>query len=169
MTVKIDSNIEWNLFYDLREQAMTSYCPDCGAPINEEDSCTNRFYRFLAPELADAEYGVVHHLTVAAYMLQHPNRLSKRGWQAMRELLAQALDPGLTPEALRAKMRSEVDSGRRSWSLVKGPRPQPPAGSTWSLTILSVDETNPAQYRAGIEQWARQALIDAAVIRVDAQ
>jgi hypothetical protein len=144
-----------------------SQCPECGAPITEEDNCTDRFYRFLILEFSDPEYGAVHHLTVAAYMLQHPSRLSRKGWQEMRALLSQFLDQGLSPQAQRARMRAEVDSGRRTWSLMKGPRLQLPAGYAWSLTILSVVESDAAQYRLDIERWARQALRDAAGIRLE--
>lgn len=139
---------------------MKSDCPECGAPISRENNCSDRFYRFLALEMDDPEYSAVHHLTVAAYMLQHPSRLSLRGWQAMRQLLSLALDQGLNPETLRARIQTKVDSRSRSWSLVKGPQLELPEGFSWSLTILSVDDSVPAQYRLDIERWARQALAD---------
>jgi hypothetical protein len=146
-------------------------CPECGAlsgaPGTEEDSCTDRFHRFLILEFGDPEYGAVHHLTVATYMLQHPSRLSRKGWLEMRALLARFLEEGISPQAMRAEMRAEVDRGQRTWSLVKGPRMELPEGFSWSLTILSVDDRNAAQYRLDVERWARQALADAAAIRVD--
>jgi hypothetical protein len=142
-------------------------CPECGAPVTEKYSCTEHFHRFLILEFSDPEYGAVHHLTVAAYMLQHPSRLSRRGWQEMRDLLSRFLDEGITPQAMPADLRAEVDSGQRTWSLVKGPRTELPEGFTWTLTILSVDESGAAQYRLGIERWARQALDDAKTIRID--
>ena len=147
---------------------MQSACPECGAPETADDNCTDRFYRFLAIEMNDPEYGAVHHLTVVAYMLQHPSRLSSRGWQAMWDVLSQALDQELSPQALRARMREEAANQRRTWSLVKGPRLRVPPGFTWTSTILSVDDSTPAQYRRDIERWARQALADAAALEDDA-
>jgi hypothetical protein len=142
-------------------------CPECGAPVTEKYSCTEHFHRFLILEFSDPEYGAVHHLTVAAYMLQHPSRLSRSGWLGMRALLSRFLEEGIDPQSVRAEMRAEVDSSQRTWSLVKGPRMELPENFSWSITILSVNESDAAQYRLGIERWARQALNDAAKIRAD--
>jgi hypothetical protein len=104
---------------DDKEQKMTSHCAECGAPWTAEDNCTQRYHRFLALELSNPEYGVVHHLTVATYMLQHPSQLSLQGWQAMREQLRQFLDEGLRPEEARARIRKSAAFQARSWSFKK--------------------------------------------------
>lgn len=143
---------------------MTSQCAECGASWAPLDNCTERFHHFLALEFTYPDYGAVHHLTVATYMLQHPGQLALKGWQTMRELLRQFLEDDVSPETVRARRRKDVDSQYRSWSFIKGPRLQLPPRFAWSQTILSVDDTTAAEYCQGIEQWARQALADAAQI-----
>ena len=51
-------------------------CPECGAP---ETLCKTRYDKFLMLEFTDAGYGAVHHLTVAAYVLQHFSQLTRGG------------------------------------------------------------------------------------------
>ena len=145
---------------------MTEFCPECGAIWSEEDNCTARFQRFMALEMTDSAYWAVHHLTVAAYMLQHPRQLSLRGWQEMRNLLKRCVVEGVSPAAIRAQNRKIMDSVKREWSLKKGPRLQLPADFSWTLTILSVDDSTSEQYRQDIERWARQALEEALQIEV---
>lgn len=50
---------------------MPDTCQECGALCTVENNCVERFQRYMALEMTDAAYGEVHHLTVAAYMLQH--------------------------------------------------------------------------------------------------
>jgi len=144
---------------------MNTDCPECGAPLSSEEGCTQRFHHLLALEMTDPEYGVVHHLTVAAYMLQHSGQLSRLGWLSLRDLLTQFLsDESFTPALARARNRKAVDNKNRSWSFTKGERLVLPTGFTWSRTILSVDCTTPVQYRQDIEVWARSVLDDAALV-----
>jgi hypothetical protein len=144
---------------------MNTHCPKCGAPLTSEDGCTQRFHHFLALEMTDPEYGEVHHLTVAAYMLQHLGQLSCPGWQAMRHLLEQFLsDENFTPALARARNRMLVENRNRSWSFVIGERLVIPAGFVWSRSILSVDYSTPARYRKDIEEWARSVSVEAGTI-----
>ena len=50
-------------------------------------------------EYVDPAYGAVHHLTVAAYMLQHSSQLSREGW-LLRTEAAQASSFERTPSRL---------------------------------------------------------------------
>jgi len=143
-----------------------SGCQECGAPWATEDNCTERFHRFMALEMTNAAYGAVHHLTVAAYMLQHPNQLSQRGWQEERDLLKQFVIDGVSPAEIRTRRRGDYDSGNRTLSLSKGPRLRLPPGFTWTLTILSVDDSTPEQYCQDIARWAWQVHEDASKIAV---
>ncbi len=131
-------------------------CPQCRA-LNYEDT----FHRFLAKEYVDAQYGAVHHLTVAAYMLQHPDRLSQDGWRHIRESLRIFLVEGRSPQEHRARIRKQVDSGNRDWSLKKGPRLTLPPDFEWSRTIVTVDDDTAEKYCEHIEAWARAVLADA--------
>jgi hypothetical protein len=120
----------------------------------------------MALEMTSPDYSVVHHLTVAAYMLQHPSKLSLLGWQEMRNLLQKFVQDGIRPADVRTRNRKDLDSGNRTWSLSKGPRLQLPPSFTWTLTILSVDDSDSEQYSQDINRWARQVLEDAARVEV---
>jgi len=139
---------------------MPDTCSECGAAWTKEDNCTERFHRFMALEMTDPGYGVVHHLTVAAYMLQHPSKLSLRGWREERDLLKQFLLEGVTPKMVRARRR-DYDRGRRDWSLKKGPRLELPQGFSWTSSIMSVDESTSEQYRQDVQRWANSVVEDA--------
>jgi hypothetical protein len=121
----------------------------------------------MALEMTSPDYSVVHHLTVAAYMLQHPSKLSLRGWQEERDLLKQFVMEGVTPKMVRARRGGEYDSGKRTWSLRKGLRLELPQGFRWASTIMGVDEATPVQYRQDIERWARSVLEQALAIHVE--
>ena len=62
-------------------------CPECGAKSTPEISCQTIFDECLIKEFTEPDFGAVHHLTVAAYMLQHSSKLSREGWLSMRQLL----------------------------------------------------------------------------------
>lgn len=138
---------------------MSERCAQCGGV-----GCEERFHSFLALEFVDPQYGAVHHLTVAAYMLQHPERLSEVGWRYMRDTLRAFLVEGRTAPEHRAAIRDQVAGDKRTWSLKKGPRLTLPAGFTWSQTIASVDDADGASYRRDIEAWAQSVLADAETV-----
>lgn len=131
-------------------------CQQCGGV-----GCEERFHGFLALEYTDERYGVVHHLTVPAYMLQHPQQLSREAWRMMRETLRTFLVEGVSPAQRRKQVREKVDSGARSWSMRKGPRMMLPEAFAWSETISGVDSSTPEQYCKDVEAWARSVLVDA--------
>ncbi len=134
-------------------------CAQCGAV-----GCEERYYSFLAREFVDAGYGAVHHLTVAAYMVQHPARLSQEGWRAMRDTLRAFVAEGRSPQEQRAAMRDLAAGEKRAWSITKGPRQTLPPGFRWSSDITAVDDSDAATYCRDIEAWARQVLADAEAI-----
>lgn len=134
-------------------------CRQCHAA-----GCEDRYHAFLAREYVDPRYGAVHNLTVAAYMLQHPDKLSEDGWRAMRDTLRAFLVEGRSTQQHRARIRQDVSSSNRSWSLKKGPRLVLPPGFSWSQTIENVDDATPDRYCADIEAWARAVLADAETI-----
>lgn len=65
-----------------------SQSPECGA---SNASCQARFDEFLVLDFKDARHGAVHHLAVAAYMLQHSSKLTMEGCFFERVLLRQFL------------------------------------------------------------------------------
>ena len=80
-------------------------CPECGAP-----DCEARFNECLALEFSDATYGTVHHLTVAAYMVQHSSKLTREGWLHERNLLKEFLVESKPPAFIRKQNQASVRS-----------------------------------------------------------
>lgn len=138
-------------------------CPECGAALAPGETCRDRFERCLALEFEDwAGYGAVHHLTVPAYILQHPGAYSRQGWLEARRLLSEFLVAGRSPAQVRRTGRERLDSGSRSWRMAGGEPMVLPPGLVWSRTIAGVRLDNPAEYQADIFAWARAVLSDTA-------
>jgi hypothetical protein len=140
-----------------------SVCPGSGAAVSSGEPCRGRFDRCLAKEFEDwTGYGEVHHLSVTAYMLQHPGDYSRDGWLEARRRLADYLLAGKPPAEVRRENRGRLDSGRRSWRMTRGGRVALPAGFSWSKTIADVRLDNPEVYCADVVEWARAVLSDTA-------
>lgn len=131
-------------------------CPECGAA-----DCQARFDEFLALEFSEAGYGAVHHLTVAAYMLQHSSRLTREGWLEMRGLLREFLVENKPPSFIRRQNKDKVDSGKREFKIKSKTGERILSQSTWTKTICDVRAENAEIYCADVTEWARAALEDA--------
>ncbi len=116
------------------------------------------FDELLAHEYAfPASFGAVHHLTVAAYYLQHPHGFSRAVIDGWRTIIAESLDGLATPaEFLR---RARARSGDRV--KVREPGAEPPEGwpRTWPMTVADVvvppGETPDADgHNSRVRQWA---------------
>ena len=129
-------------------------CPDCRAKLVGVEHCRDYFDYCLEKEFVDPCYGAVHHLTVA-YMLQHPDDLSERGWREIRNVLTAFLVEGKTPEQMRVESRDRMNSGKRDWSMKKGPKLNLPQPIRWTRTIADVDLSDAATYCRDVETWAR--------------
>lgn len=138
---------------------MVQSCPDCGAEFPTGEQCRDRFDLCLAKELEHpTTYGLVHHLTVISYMLQHQG-YSRQGWLESRELLVKFIRQGQTPAEVRRQNQQGLDSGRRKWSITIGERFST-AGVTWTRTIAQVRLDNAEVYRADVTLWATAVLAD---------
>lgn len=138
-------------------------CPECGAP---DQLCQTRFDEFLVLEFTDAGYGAVHHLTVAAYMVQHSSRMTPEGWMYERELLREFLVEKKTPAMIRRQIRDTVDSGKRTFKF-KSKTSVPVIDKTsWSRTILDIRADNADVYCEDITTWARSVLEEAEAITI---
>ena len=124
---------------------------ECGDNL---EACRSAWDDCLVVEFADPEYGVVHHFTVAAFMLQHPSRLSASGWDEIAALLRRFV-AGLTPEAARR----EVGARRREQSLVRGVS-RDLDGLTWTRRVSGVRRETPKVYGDDIRAWAEATLAD---------
>jgi len=89
-------------------------CPECDAA---EAACESRFHECLGFEFEDPGYGAVHHLTVAAYLLQHSSKLSREGWLHERELLKEFLVENKPPAFIRQQNKDLVDSNKRTFKI----------------------------------------------------
>jgi hypothetical protein len=138
-------------------------CPECGAPDN---LCQTRFDEFLVLEFTDAGYGTVHHLTVAAFMVQHSSKMTREGWLFERDLLRKFLVENKAPEYIRKQNKDIVDSGKRKFK-IKSKTGLPVINkSTWRKTILDVRAENVEEYREDINAWARSVLEEAEELKV---
>ena len=138
-------------------------CPECGAPDN---LCQTRFDEFLVLEFTDAGYGTVHHLTVAAYILQHSSKLTREGWLHERELLRQFLVENKPPSFIRKQNKDLVDSGKRKFKIKSRDGLPVINKTTWTKTILDVRTKNEQVYCEDVTAWARSALEDAEAIAI---
>jgi hypothetical protein len=132
-------------------------CPDCGAP---EMICETRFHEFLVKEFEDPSYGAVHHLTVAAYMLQHSSKLTREGWLLERELLKEFLVENKPPAFIRKQNKDLVDSGKRKFKITSKDGVSVINKTTWTKTILDVRTENAQVYYEDVTAWARSVLED---------
>lgn len=133
-------------------------CRDCGAP---ELTCETRFHELLALEFENADYGAVHHLTVATYMLQHSRKLTRQGWLETRKLLREFLIENKPPSFIRQQNKAMVESGKRNFKITSRERATKIHKTTWKKTILDVRTDNAETYCADVAAWARSALEEA--------
>lgn len=131
-------------------------CPSCGALHAGERRCADDFYQMLYWESEEPARGVVHHLTVLCYHLQHPELYSTEGLRHALELLEQFVGQGLSPEQVRRQARSRLDSGNRAWTVTAreddhGAYDRP---MHWSMTATDVVRAGPDAYVAAVRAWA---------------
>lgn len=138
-------------------------CPECGAT---NSLCKERFDEFLVLEFTDAGYGAAHHLTVAAYMVQHSSKMTREGWLFERNLLREFLVENKPPEYIRKQNKDVVDSGKRKFK-IKSRTGLPVIDKTsWAKTILDVRSENAKVYCEDINAWARSVLEEAEAIAI---
>jgi hypothetical protein len=138
-------------------------CTQCSAKVPDGAQCADRFWEGQILEGDDPAYYAVHHLSVPAYYLQH-NMYSREGWLTMHKLLGEFVYDGLTPQGARQKYKHEVDSGRRTFSIVRGERLPGVEQITWGFTIAGVRLDTAAHYCEDVRRWARQVYEDAAAL-----
>ena len=132
-------------------------CPECGAP---DAACETRFHECLVKEFEDAGYGIVHHLTVAAYMLQHSSKLTREGWLHERELLREFLVQNKPPAYIRKQNKDLVDSAKRTFKIKSRDGKSVINKTSWAQTILDVRMENAEVYCEDVNAWARSVLED---------
>jgi hypothetical protein len=138
-------------------------CPECSA---SDALCQIRFDEFLVLEFTDVGYGAVHHLTVAAYMLQHSSKLTREGWLHERELLREFLVENKPPSFIRKQNKDLADSGKRTFKIKSRDGQRVVHKSTWTKTILDIRTDDAEVYCADVAAWARSVLEDAEAIAI---
>ena len=138
-------------------------CPECGAADN---ACETRFNECIAREFEDPAYGAVHHLTVAAFMLQHSSKLTREGWLYERELLGEFLVENKPPAFIRAQNRDLVDSGKRAFKIKSKDGVPVISKTTWAKTILDIRMDDAETYCEDVIAWAMSVLEDCEDINI---
>lgn len=142
------------------QQSAVRRCPVCGADLLDAASCEELWYRTQEREFTDASYGVVHHLSVPCYMIQH-NAYTRAGFWQVRDLL-QRFVLGLEPQVFRRQEGAKQDNKQRSFSFVKGEKLNALHGMQWSFTVSDVRLNNAQDYCHDVRQWAESVLADTA-------
>jgi len=137
-------------------------CPECGATWKEGISCESNFHQMLFWENEDPHLGVIHHLMVLAYHLQHPSRYSPEGLEYGIHLLVDFVERGVSPQQVQQKNRSAVDSHHRKWTIRARPgsRASYPHPASWSMTAQDVVDAGASHYAEGVQAWARSIITD---------
>ncbi len=132
-------------------------CPECGAAWQDGQTCQDDFYQMLAWEHENPGYGVVHHLTVLCYHLQHPSLYSPEGLNGAIRLLSDFLERGMTPEQVRKRDRATVNSHERTWK-IKGTAASHGAYNRpiqWTMTAANVIAEGVENYCDSVRTWTR--------------
>jgi hypothetical protein len=128
--------------------------------------CSECFNECLALEFSDAAYSTVHHLTVAAYLVQHSSKLTREGWLYERNLLKEFLVKNKPPAFIRQQNRDLVDSGKRTFK-IKSKDGKPVINMTeWTRTILDIRMGKAETYCVSVMDWAKSVLEDTEKIEI---
>lgn len=134
-------------------------CPECGAIYNDQRACESVFNEFLLLEMTDAEYGAVHLLTVACYMIQH-GQYSDEALVWIEQRLRDYLEKGIPTEQIRRNAAQETGQDRRTWKVTRPENGPPQAKIPWSMTIIDVAlrYSDADSYRDLVRRWASRTL-----------
>ena len=132
-------------------------CFECGAVWVGGTTCEEQFHQMLFWEAEFPALGVVHHLMVLCYHLQHPSLYSPEGLTTSKRLLEGFLEQGLTTEEARQRNRVALDSGTRSFK-IKGTSTAHGVYDhliEWTLTAADVTAGGADHYCDNVYAWAR--------------
>lgn len=138
-------------------------CPECGAVWTDE-TCEEHFHQMLYWEAEFPQYGVVHHLMVLCYHLQHPSLYSPEGLATGKQLLVGFLEHGLTTEETRRRNRAALDSGTRKFKITARPDSHGVYDHPveWTMTAADVSTSGADHYVDNVKVWA-QSVYDALI------
>lgn len=140
----------------------TTICSRCGAVLQPDKTCQDDFYQMLYWEAEDPSRGIVHHLMVLCYHLQHPHLYSPEGIATGKELLISFVEQGLAPEIVRQREREAVNSKNRDWKITARPgqigKYEHPV--KWTMTAMDVVANGADAYLVSVRTWAQAVLDD---------
>jgi hypothetical protein len=141
---------------NVAESKMAEQCPECGALWPEGKTCQDYSHQMLSWEFEHSLLDV-HHLMVLCYHLQHPSLYSPEGLLEARRLLNEFVERGASPQEVRRRNRSRVDSGKRDWK-IKGTAASHGSFARpvhWAMTAADVTKGGPERYYENVQKWAR--------------
>ena len=141
---------------------MANQCPECGADWSEA-TCEENFHQFGYWELADMEnLGIVHHLMVLGYHLQHPSKYSQDGLIHALGLLVNFVEHGKSPQEVRQEIRGEVALGTRKFKITARPDSQGSYAQpvTWTMRANDVVAGGTQHYVENVRAWAQSIYDD---------
>jgi hypothetical protein len=102
-------------------------------------------------------YGVVHHLMVLCYHLQHPTLYSPEGLSTAKHLLVEFVERGVSPAEIRQRNRARLDSSQRKWKIKGTPASHAAYDPLvqWRTTAADVTAGGPDNYCDNVRAWAR--------------
>lgn len=139
---------------------MSQQCPECGAQWQDGKTCQDDFHQMLFWEAEYPALGIVHHLMVLCYHLQHPSLYSPDGLTEGKRLLVEFVQNGVSTEEIWRRNRDRVDSGKRDWKIKatatsKGAYEHP---VQWAMTSADVVAGGADSYVGNVQKWAQLAL-----------
>jgi hypothetical protein len=145
--------------------AVSTACPECGAPPVNGRSCRELYEELLELETSDPTgAGSVHNLSVLCYVLQHPRDYSNAALNWGVSSLRECLDTGNSRKEPRPQPNRLFNTWplralfRRKPKTMSANRPALP--TRWRMTIDQVYKPDPQNHPARVQQWARAILAD---------
>ena len=131
-------------------------CDVCSASLEPGRSCEDDFHQMLYWEAEYPELGIVHHLMVTSYYIQHPHLYSPDGLKQAHWQLQEFVGKGVTPQAMREYIRADVDSGKWAFKIKGTPeshgsyeQPMP-----WTMHACDVVAAGHENYIERVRDWA---------------
>jgi hypothetical protein len=139
---------------------MAQKCPECGAEWKDGQTCEIDFHQMLFWEAEYPDYGVVHHLMVLCYYLQHPSLYSPEGLNEGKRLLIAFVQDGVSTEEIRRRNKDRVDSGKRDWKIkaTTASRGAYTNSVQWPMTAADVTAGGASAYCGNVRKWAQLSL-----------
>ncbi len=132
-------------------------CPECGATHSHNQTCNDDLNTLLVWETKDPAKWEAHHLMVLSYHLQHPTMYSQDGLNAASKLLAEFIETNTTPEQVRRRDRTRLNSNRRTYKITSSSTPYAHYKHPvhWPMTVADIIAGGPDNYMTNIKAWAR--------------